>query len=204
SGPSTFIISRFADIAFWSREIIATRIMRAHHDRWSLRAFHCAMASCVSPGNCRLKYQNRSMISVHMMTPFRKIRNTNGPPPSTKPRTAAIGAMRLPSIALLDHCGEEAFALFVVQGPHLAGDRREQRIAEQERNRDAEAEHRRDHRLRDTGGHQLRIARAGFRDALERDDHPDDRTDQAEQGAGCDREAKAGLEAFELRNLGER
>ena len=79
--------------------------------------------------------------------------------------------------------------------------RAQHRVAEQQRNRDTEAEHRRDHRLTDTVGHQFRIARAGLRDALERQDHPDDRTDQSQQRTGGNGQAQERLEALELRNF---
>src|SRR5690606_195991 len=55
------------------------------------------------------------------------------------------------------------------------------------------------HGLTDTSRHELRIARTGLRDALERDDHADDRTDEAEQRAGRDAEAQERLEALEPR-----
>ena len=66
-----------------------------------------------------------------------------------------------------------------------------------------EAEHRRDHGQADTVGHQLRIARARLRDALERDDHADDGADQAEQRTGRDAEAQERLEPLELRHLAQ-
>ena len=80
---------------------------------------------------------------------------------------------------------------------HAARERGQARVHEQQRDRDAEAEHRRDHRLADAVGHEPRIARARSHDRAERDDHADDRADEAEQRTGGDGQPQERLEALE-------
>src|SRR4030095_14310535 len=113
-----------------------------------------------------------------MTTPHPKIQATYGPPSATRSVTAPKGLkIQSSTAALLDALGEETRALLVEELHDLSRDRREECVEEQQRNRDAEAQPRRDHGRADTVRHELRIARAGFRDRLEGDDHADDRAD---------------------------
>src|SRR5690606_31000997 len=142
------------------------------------------------------------MIMPHIKTPERKIHTTYGPPSSassTMPRiSGSCSSMLSPP---LDSFCEHARALLVENLHDRPRQPAQGCIREQQRDRDAEAEHRCNHGLADTARHQPRIARAGFGDALERDDHADDRADQAEQGASRDGEPQKSLEALELRYL---
>src|SRR5262245_61938402 len=187
-GTSVRSTSWFAFIAVSTREIIARRIWRAHHERWSVRACQAASVSRACTGRIREKNQMRSITSVHISRPQAKIRPTNRPPwriisrrdssgePKAvrnasgmggRPAGAAEQAALLALARALEALGQHARALLVEDLHDLARHRREAGVHEQQRDRDAEPEHRRDHCLADAVGHQARIARARLGDALE-------------------------------------
>src|SRR5262245_45902934 len=128
-----------------SREIIADRTWRAHHERWSLRACHSVYIRSASWGRMRQKYHNRSMTSVDMMTPHVKIQNTNGPPPATRSRTASTGFSSQSSMAFLNALREQPGALLIEQLHDLSRECGQESVGEKQRDCDAETQHRRDH-----------------------------------------------------------
>src|SRR5687768_16504736 len=97
-----------------------------------------------------------------------KIQSTTGPPSTRISATALKGASSVSSsIRLaLQAFGEQAGALLVEDLNDGLGDGLQPGIGEQQRHRDAQTQQGRDHGLRDAVGHELRIAGAGFRDAL--------------------------------------
>src|SRR6187401_967595 len=149
-GTSTRISGKLDVISELSREIIAWRIWRAHQLRCSDRSAQADSISCVRPGKEREKYHARSITSVHITTPDRKMNRTNGPPPSTRSRTAVTGiAIQLGSSTALhslraarfDALRQHAGALLFQGRNDLARQRYQRGVGEQQRNRDAQAEH---------------------------------------------------------------
>src|SRR5258705_10319956 len=185
SGTSTRSKGRPAFIAEFTREISVLRIWRAHHERWSGRPFQVSSAACTCAGSTLRKYHARSITSVHITKPHRKIQPTNGPPSAIRSVTAAIGQSSWSAIdsstardllrvaRALEALGEDSRALLVEDLHDLARQRREAGVREQERVRDADPEDRRDHRLADAVRPAARNARARLGDALEGDGHAD-------------------------------
>src|SRR5262245_34341187 len=224
-GTSVRSTSRFAVIAVLAREIIPRRIWRAHQERRSARACQAASVSFTCSGRTQWKYQTRSITSVHIRSPHRKIQTTKGPPCETRSDTAASGedscvrsdssmagslegvpAEQAALVALahsLEALREQPRALLVEDLHHASRHRGEAGVDEEQRDRDPEPEHRGDHGLADAVRHQARIARARLGDALEGDDHADHGADQPQQRAGRDGEPQQRLEAVEPRDLAQ-
>src|SRR5262245_19990185 len=202
-GTRTCITGKPVVIEPFKREIIDERICRAHHDVRSLRASHldCSSAACF--GSTIVKYQKRSMISAHISTPEAKIHGTQGPPSLDRSTTPLMIGICSSTALFLDAFRQHAGALLVEDLDDAARQRVEQRVGEQERDSDAQTEQRGDHGHAESVGHELRIARTRLRDALEGQDHADDRADQSEQRTCGDAQAQESLEPLELGNLAQ-
>src|SRR5688572_6979909 len=185
-GTSTCMTGKPVVIDPFSREIMAERICRAHHEVRSLRASHWACNSAACFGSTIWKYQKRSMINAHINTPEAKIQGTQGPPSLARSATPSMMGICSSTALFLDALRQHAGALLVEDLDDAARQRVQQRIGEQERDGHEQAEHRGDHGHADACGHEPRVARARLGDALERQDHADDRADQAEQRARGD------------------
>src|SRR5262245_54360535 len=166
SGTSTRRSGSPAFIAEFTREISVLRTCRERHERWSGRAFHVSSAACACTGSTMRKYQARSITSAHITKPQRKIQPTNGPPSAIRSETAASGQSSWSAIALgtardllciaraLQALGQEPRALLVEDLHHLARQRGERRVREEQRDRDAQPEDGGDHRLPDAVRHE--------------------------------------------------
>src|SRR5262245_24337533 len=150
SGTSTLRSSSLAFISLLRREIRNIRICRAHQERCSSRARHSRLVASTCAGSTREKYQNRSITSVHITKPHRKMKKTKGPPSPTRSETAPIGqssaSTTIVSGALsLEAGGEQPGALLIEDLDHVARQRCEPGVDEEQRDRDPEAEHGGDH-----------------------------------------------------------
>src|SRR3990167_8352140 len=160
-------------------------------------------------GNTRRMYQKRSNTRVqntthspanaHITTPPALMKSSNAWPLSTRRNHSASQSVTARRPGQVQ--GNKPGALLLQQLNQALAAARQQGVQEQQRNRHHQTQHRGHQRLRDTVGHQSRIAATALGNRLEGDDHPSHGAEQTKQWRHGAEQLEQALAFFQLRGF---